>query len=90
VAVAVEMKQKMALLVVLVEVAVELLVLKPAAQVILQAPLLHRAIMVETMLRQVLFLLVVEEEQAQQVKHPQPIQEVMGVMGHRQLFLGCP
>jgi hypothetical protein len=82
-----EMKQKMVLLVVLVVVVVGLLLLKPAAQVILQAPLLHRAILVETTLRQVISLLAVGVGQAQQVKHLQPIQEETAVMGQHLAFL---
>jgi hypothetical protein len=90
VAVAVEMKQKMALLVVLVVVVVELLVLKPAAQVILQALLLHKVMLEETMLRQVISLPVVEEERVRQAKRHQPIQAATVVMGHLQVFLAHP
>jgi hypothetical protein len=90
VAVAVEMKQKMVLLVVLVEVLVELLVLKPAAQVILQAPLLHKVMLEETILRQVISLLAVGVGQAQQAKRQQPIQAATVVMGHLQVFLAHP
>jgi hypothetical protein len=85
-----EIRQQTAPLAVLVVVLVEPLLLKPAAQVILQAPLLHRAIMVETMLRQVISLPVVEEERVRQAKRHQPMQAATVVMGHRQLFLGYP
>jgi hypothetical protein len=46
--------------------------------------------MVETMLRQVISLLVVEEERVRQAKRHQPIQEVTVVMGHLQVFLAHP
>ena len=90
VAVAVEMKQKMALLVVLVEVLVEPLVLFLVAQVILLAHHHHKVILEETMLRQVISLLAVGVGQAQQAKRQQPIQAATVVMDHLQVFLAHP